>query len=88
MKIQVKIVLACCGLHNWILEHAAADEYVYDEESWYRALPRSNRTYRDIRAESQAWVLKRDQIARSMWRDKVGESSSELNHPTENMIGM
>jgi hypothetical protein len=58
LKIQVKIVLARCGLHNWILEHAADDEYVYDEESWYRALPRSNRTYRDIRAESKPGYLK------------------------------
>lgn len=80
----MKIVLACCGLHNWILEDGD-DDYVYDDESWYRALPRSNRTYRDIRAESRAWVLKRDQIARSMWRDKVGESSSVVNQPTESM---
>jgi hypothetical protein len=71
----VKIVLACCVLHNWILEDGD-DEYVYDDESWYKALPRSNRKYCDIRAESRAWVLKRDQIAHSMWRDKVGESIS------------
>lgn len=80
----MKIVLACCALHNWILEDGD-DEYVYDEESWFRTLPRSNRRYRDIRAESRAWVLKRDHIARSMWRDKVGNSSSEPNLPTENM---
>ncbi|KAL6899879.1 hypothetical protein ACP4OV_006537 [Aristida adscensionis] len=83
-KVQVKIVLACCALHNWILEDGD-DEYVYDDESWYRALPRSRRKYRDIRAESRAWILKRDQIARSMWRDKVGECSFEVNQSPEDM---
>ncbi|KAL6647543.1 hypothetical protein ACP70R_014980 [Stipagrostis hirtigluma subsp. patula] len=83
-KTQVKLVVACCALHNWILEDGD-DEYVYDDASWYTALPRSNRTYRDIRTESRAWVMKRDQIARIMWRDKVGEPNSQADQAAEDM---
>ncbi|WVZ96981.1 hypothetical protein U9M48_042553 [Paspalum notatum var. saurae] len=32
-KTQVKLVLACCILHNWILRHGV-DEHVPSEETW------------------------------------------------------
>jgi hypothetical protein len=32
-KTQVKLVLACCILHNWILRHGM-DEHVPTESSW------------------------------------------------------
>jgi hypothetical protein len=38
LKTQVKIIIACCALHNWILEDRP-DEYVYDDVAWYSALP-------------------------------------------------
>lgn len=79
----MKTVIACCALHNWILENGD-DEYVYDDDSWYRVLPRSNRVYRDIREENAAWVLKRDQIAQALWQDKVGQSMSATNQDIEN----
>jgi len=39
-SIQVKIVIACCVLHNWILDNGP-DDIIYDEELWYNTLPRS-----------------------------------------------
>lgn len=29
-RFQIKIVMACCALHNWILQDGP-DEYVYDD---------------------------------------------------------
>ena len=66
-----KIVMACCALHNWILMDGP-DEFVYDDATWYRALPRSIRNRSDIQQENAAWVRKRDEIAQRMWEDKVG----------------
>jgi len=33
LKTQVKIVMACCALHNWILQDGP-DDYVYDDAAW------------------------------------------------------
>jgi hypothetical protein len=32
-KTQVKLILACCILHNWILRHGDED-YIPDEATW------------------------------------------------------
>jgi hypothetical protein len=71
LKTQVKIVMACCALHNWILEDGP-DEYVYDDQAWYAALPRSIRSRSDQYQENLAWANKREELARTMWEDKVG----------------
>lgn len=76
LKTQVKIVIACCALHNWILEDGP-DEYVYDDVAWYSALPRSRRVHRDLQQESRAWARKRDEVAQKMWEDKVGQPVAE-----------
>ncbi|WVZ51371.1 hypothetical protein U9M48_002523 [Paspalum notatum var. saurae] len=69
-KTQVKIVMACCAVHNWILEDGP-DEYVYDDVAWYEALPRSNHTRSNMRKENVAWSNKRDELANKMWEDKL-----------------
>ena len=63
-RIQVKIVIACCVLHNWILDNGP-DAIIYDEEIWYNTLPRSARVARDQDAENREWVARvaRDQDA-------------------------
>ncbi|KAK1614910.1 hypothetical protein QYE76_020427 [Lolium multiflorum] len=73
LKTQVKIVMACCALHNWTLEDGP-DEYVYDDLAWYAALPRSIRNRSDQYQENVAWANKREEMAKTMWEDKVGPS--------------
>jgi hypothetical protein len=74
LKSQIKVVVACCALHNWILENGT-DEYVVDEATWYANLPRSSGHIRDREADIREWAAKRDLIAQQMWEDK--ESAQE-----------
>lgn len=69
-------MFACCALHNWILEDGP-DEYVYDDATWYSALPRSRRHRHDVYQESQAWARKRDELAQKMWEDKLAELAAQ-----------
>ncbi|WVZ57253.1 LOW QUALITY PROTEIN: hypothetical protein U9M48_007658 [Paspalum notatum var. saurae] len=64
---QVKLVIACCAVHNWILDNGP-DEIIYDEELWYNTLPRSARIAKDQGIENRRWVAKRDDLANLMWR--------------------
>ncbi|BAF19115.1 Os06g0226000, partial [Oryza sativa Japonica Group] len=73
LKTQVKIVMACCALHNWIIEDGP-DVYVYDDAAWYAALPRSVRNRTDMHQENLSWAKKRDDTAKKMWEDKVGQT--------------
>ncbi|KAL6638731.1 hypothetical protein ACP70R_023590 [Stipagrostis hirtigluma subsp. patula] len=61
-KVQVKIVIACCVLHNWILDNGP-DNIVYDEARWYSSLPRSSRIASDQGEDNRQWVAKRDHLA-------------------------
>lgn len=65
--------MACCALHNWIIEDGP-DVYVYDDVAWYAALPRSVRNRTDMHQENLAWAKKRDDTAKKMWEDKVGQT--------------
>jgi hypothetical protein len=66
LKTQVKIVLACCTLHNFIIDDGP-DIYVYDDATWFQTLPRSNRSHGDINRDNQQWAIIRDQLAQQMW---------------------
>ena len=77
LKTQVKIVMACCALHSWILQDGP-DEYVYDDDAWYRTLPRSIRNRTDMHEENVAWARKRDDMAQRMWEDKVGATLEQV----------
>jgi hypothetical protein len=66
-KTQVKLVLACCILHNWILDHGV-DEVVPSEFSW---VPNDNPTNRDVQLDDNAaWAQTRDEWANHMWANR------------------
>jgi hypothetical protein len=66
----VKIVLACCALHNFIIEDGT-DIYVYEDEAWFGSIPRSSRTHADMNKDNKLWATMRDQLAQQMWDDLV-----------------
>jgi hypothetical protein len=62
----VKIVLAYCTLHNFIIDEGP-DIYVYDDETWLATLPRSNRSHVNMNRDNQLWANMRDQLTQQMW---------------------
>jgi hypothetical protein len=65
----VKLVLACCILHNWILNHGQ-DEVVPEEPTWEpntNYLPNIAGIASD---DNAAWVSLRDEIANMMWANR------------------
>jgi hypothetical protein len=60
----VKLVLACCILHNWIFGHGV-DEVVHVEFSWVpnNNPPQPHGTHVD---DNATWALKRDEWADHM----------------------
>lgn len=67
---QVKVVIACCILHNWILQNGGPDQFVYSEELWRQLYPRSNRFCHDTRAEQRQMTQLRDVIANRMFENR------------------
>ena len=65
-KTQVKLVLACCLLHNWIIGFGL-DNIVPAEEGFVGALPEDDE---DVPLEEPAMVNVRDQICNSMWASR------------------
>lgn len=64
----MKIVIACCVLHNWILDNGP-DNIIYDEARWYSKLPRSARVATDYGEEHQQWIEFRENLANIMWEE-------------------
>lgn len=69
-KTQVKLVLACCILHNWILRHGV-DEHVPSETDW-QANPTNEDAPNDIVVDNAAWAAKRDTWAQQRWQTRHG----------------
>ena len=67
-KIQVKLVLACCILHNWILKYGV-DEIIPPEENWVPN-PLSPQGPSDNDMDNITWAAKRDTWANHMWETK------------------
>ena len=67
-KTQVKLVLACCILHNWILGHGI-DEMVPPESTW---VPNSSVGHgHGVNVDdNSAWVNTRDEWANLMWNNR------------------
>ena len=67
---QVKLVLACCILHNWILGWGI-DEYFPDEE--YVTLDTDDTGHGVEAHDQEVWKTKRKEWADAMWnaRDKT-----------------
>uniref|UniRef100_A0A453K3T1 DDE Tnp4 domain-containing protein n=1 Tax=Aegilops tauschii subsp. strangulata TaxID=200361 RepID=A0A453K3T1_AEGTS len=66
-KTQVKVVLACAILHNWVLQYGE-DEYFPPEETWD---PEPNdEDPNDIVYDNHSWAQKRDEFANHMWANR------------------
>jgi hypothetical protein len=66
-KTQVKLVLACCIIHNWIVGHGQ-DEVFPDEATW-EPNNRNVETNEEV-PDNQAMVIRRDEIANQMWGNR------------------
>ena len=65
-KTQVKVVIACAILHNWILQWGE-DEY-FPPPSWE---PEHNaEDHNDVAYDNATWKLKRDEFAQQMWANR------------------
>ncbi|XP_040377495.1 uncharacterized protein LOC121053785 [Oryza brachyantha] len=67
-KTQVKLVLACCILHNWILQFGN-DQHVPLEAEW-RANDRDEDVLGDIEEDNRGMAQIRDDIATDMWNNR------------------
>jgi hypothetical protein len=68
-KTQVKLVLACCIIHNWIVGHGE-DEVFPLEENW-EPNPTNNEPGPHAHLEDNvAWAMKRDEFATIMWANR------------------
>jgi hypothetical protein len=67
-KTQVKLVLACCILHNWIIGYGL-DEYFPSEETWEANNNPPDDHSVDV-TDNAAWAIKRDDIAQEMWNNR------------------
>ena len=74
-QTQVDVVLACCIIHNFVMEVDPNDlimqAMLHENPSDISKNdnPMSQLTQREERDQSQEWSRKRDQIARRMWND-------------------
>jgi len=71
-KTQVKLVLACCILHNWILSFGI-DEIVPTEESWTTKphVVLGNQPVNHLQSlDSSGMAALRDAIFVSMWANR------------------
>jgi hypothetical protein len=64
----VKLVIACCILHNWTLSFGV-DEVVPEEFSWVPNVTNTqpHATHMD---DNVAWLMKRDEWANHMWANR------------------
>jgi hypothetical protein len=67
-KTQVKLVLACCILHNWIIG-CGLDECFPSEETWEPNNNPPDDHSVDV-IDNAAWASKRDDIAQEMWNNR------------------
>jgi hypothetical protein len=65
-KTQVKLVLACCIIHNWILRHGE-DEFIPTEASW---VPNNRLPQEDNVVDNAAWTAQREAFAQQMWQNR------------------
>jgi hypothetical protein len=70
-KTQVKLVLACCILHNWILGHGE-DEVFPDEATWEpnSVAPNDPGEVEDPVVDNVPWGSRRDEMANLMWNNR------------------
>ena len=67
-KSQVKLVLACCILHNWKLRHGH-DDHVPLEAAWTPNLLDEN-IPNDVVMDKATWEAKRDTWVEQKWQSR------------------
>jgi hypothetical protein len=67
-KTQVKLVISCCILHNWILRHGQ-DEHVPLEDNWAPNMHEVTAPH-DLATDNSAWAAQRDSWAAQMWQNR------------------
>jgi hypothetical protein len=67
-KTQVKFVLACCILHNWILRHGE-DDHVPPKDNW-APNQHDEATPHNLSTDSMAWTTQRDALAAQIWQNR------------------
>ena len=65
---QVKLIIACCILHNWIIRHGY-DEHVPDEATW-EPNPSNEVIPNDQMMDIATWAAKRDAFSAHMWASR------------------
>ena len=69
-KIQVKVVLLCCMLHNFLRGIDPNDPIMREvDREFSQDIQRPILSRRKEQEENQAWKTKRDMIASAMWQD-------------------
>ncbi|XP_039115850.1 protein ALP1-like [Dioscorea cayenensis subsp. rotundata] len=68
-RTQVKLVLACCILHNYIAGADPNDMLMHEEttQNDEQIMSTQPRSQREQREENRAWIELRDKIANDMW---------------------
>jgi hypothetical protein len=67
-KTQVKLILACYILHNWILRHDE-DDHIPHEYNW-PPNEHNEAEPHDWATDSNAWAAQRDAWAAQMWQNR------------------
>ena len=67
-RTQVKLVLASCILHNWILRHGH-DAHIPNEATW-EPNPSDPAAPNDVMDDNASWAAKRDAWADQMWASR------------------
>lgn len=68
-KTQVKLVHACCILHNWIIGHGQ-DECIPPESTWVPNNINPPQPGNVPTTDNSAWASKRDEWAQQMWNNR------------------
>lgn len=68
-KTQVKLVLACCILHNWIIGHGQ-DEVIPDEATWEPNCSSTAPADGCQTDDNLDWGTRRNEIANDMWNNR------------------
>ena len=70
-ETQVKVVLACCVIHNHIMGVDLSD-YIMEAtmtQVEFSGLQQETQSHRDSIEDSRVWNAKRDEICQAMWSD-------------------
>jgi hypothetical protein len=73
---QVKIVVACCIIHNWVLEDGG-DEFIISEDEAMPSITHQSSSHGQA-MEHVFMVHLRQEIANSMWEDRQNYHDNDM----------